>query len=227
MATRKKSRYIPTFQKVLSLPALLKSVKNQFKKIVEPTTKVKSPTISLSDVLMSGLAIFSLKYPSLLQFDKNRNAPKVKANLASLFGIKKAPCDTQMRTRLDEIDPLALRPAFIELHKTLQRQGVLKSYHYLDEQLLFAIDGTNYFKSNAVCCPNCNIKNKKNGEIEYSHQALGCSIVHPDQHQVFPLFHEEIRKIEGETKNDCEQKAAKRLLPAIREVYPNQKIRFT
>ena len=218
MSTKNTSIYIPSFQKILSIPALLKSVRSQFDKIIEPKTKVKSPLISLSDVLMSGLAVFALKYPSLLQFDQNKNKPKIKSNLSSLFGIKRSPCDTQMRERADEISPSELRPSFIDLHEKLQLTGALKEYHYLDGQLLFSVDGTDYFRSTKVSCPCCNIKNKKNGEVEYSHQALGCSIVHPDKHQVFPFFHEDINKKEGETKNDCEQNAAKRLLPEIRKV---------
>jgi len=224
MISKNRQSYIPTSQKILSMPALLKDVRNQFDKITEPKTKVKSPRISLSDVLMSGLAIFALKFPSLLQFDQNRKKSKIISNLSSLFGIKKSPCDTQMRTRLDEINNTELRSAFSEIHKKLKLTNVLKTYHYLEGHLLFAIDGTDYYRSEKVFCSCCNIKNKKNGVIEYSHQALGCSIVHPDRHQVFPLFHEDINKKEGETKNDSEQKAVKRLLPEIRKVYKNQKI---
>ena len=224
MSTKNKSSYIPSFQKILSMPSLLKSVRSQFDKIIEPKTKVKSPVISFSDVLMSGLAIFSLKYPSLLQFDRNKNKSKIKSNLSSLFGIKRSPCDTQMRKRLDELTLLELRPSFADLHGKLISTNALKDYHYLNGQLLFSVDGTDYFRSTKVSCSCCNVKNKKNGEIEYSHQALACSIVHPDRHQVFPLFHEDINKKKGETKNDSEQKAAKRLLPEIRKVYKSQKI---
>ena len=224
MPTKRSSRYLPSFQKILSLPPLLKTIRNQFEKIIEPITKVTNPTVSLPDVIMSGFAIFSLKYPSLLQFDKKRKEPKIKANLANLFGIKKSVCDTQMRERLDEINHLILRPGFVDIHKKLQSQHVLNEYHYLDNHLLFAIDGTTYYQSEAICCEKCNVKNKTNGKIEYSHQALGCSIVHPEKSQVFPLFHEEIRKEDGESKNDCEQNAVKRYLPEIRKVYPTQKI---
>jgi len=161
MPTKRSAHYLPSFQKILSLPPLLKTIRNQFEKIIEPITKVKKPTISLPDVLMSGFAVFSLKYPSLLQFDQKRNEPKIKANLASLFGIKKSVCDTQMRERLDEIDPLTLRPAFIDIHKKLQSQHVLDEYYYLDNHLLFSIDGTTYYQSEAIFCEQCNIKNKK------------------------------------------------------------------
>jgi len=226
MNLRKRSGHLPAFHKTLSIPVLLKNVRNQFDKIALKNSKkgIKVPIIPLTDVLLSGLAVFNFKFPSLLQFDKQRNKDKIKANLTQLFGIKKSPCDTQMRTRLDEVNSYSLRPAFISLHKTLQKNQVLEHFHTLDKQLLFALEGTDYFKSDKISCPCCNIKNKKNGIIEYSHRALVCSIVHPDRKQVFPLFHEDIHKIDGKTKNDCEQNAAKRFLPAIRKAYPHQKI---
>ncbi|MDM8559980.1 hypothetical protein [Candidatus Parabeggiatoa sp. HSG14] len=41
---------------------------------------------------------------------------------------------------------------------------------------------------------------------------------------VLPLFPEAITRIDGETKNDCERNAAKRLLPAIRKAFPQLKL---
>ena len=38
------------------------------------------------------------------------------------------PCDTSMRTRLDEVDPKALRPAFTAIFSLLQRGKVLEDY---------------------------------------------------------------------------------------------------
>ena len=46
---------------------------------------------------MSGLAIFALKYPSLLQFDRDaRQTERVRANLKSLYGVVRAPSDTAL-----------------------------------------------------------------------------------------------------------------------------------
>ena len=78
--------------------------------------------------MMSGLAIFGLKYASLLQFDEKRTEPRIRANLASLYGVKQAPCDSQLRERLDEVEPEAMRPTFIALHHQFQRQKVLQEY---------------------------------------------------------------------------------------------------
>jgi hypothetical protein len=52
----------------LSMPGLIEELKNYFKSIVEPVSN--KGKISLSDCLLSGLAIFSLKYPSGLNLIK-------------------------------------------------------------------------------------------------------------------------------------------------------------
>ena len=207
------------FRKTLSIPGMLKQVRSAFGKIVDTC---KGSEYGLIDVLMSGLAIFWLKYPSLLKFDEKRTEPKIRANLASLFRVKQAPCDTQMRTRLDEVTPEDLRPAFVQLHHQLQRQHVLDDYRYLGA-LLLSVDGTGQFSSTKIRCPECCERKQEDGEKAYYHQLLGAAIVHPDKAQVFPVFPETITHQDGERKNDCERNAAKRLLPALRAAFPQRK----
>jgi len=84
-------------RKTLSAPGLLREVRACFDTLPDP---VRSRGLSLPEYLMSGLAVFGLKYPSLLQFDRDaRTDAVVRANLSSLYGIKRAPCDTAPRFR--------------------------------------------------------------------------------------------------------------------------------
>jgi len=48
--------------------------------------------------------------------------------------------------------------------------------------------------------------------------------VHPNQATVFHLQAEPITKQDGSVKNDCEQNAFKRLLPALRKDYPDDRL---
>jgi len=109
------------------MPGLLKRVRNQFERVED--WRKPSVQYPLADVLMSGLALFTLKDESLLRFDGLRDVRR--DNLCTLFGIEKAPCDTQMRKVLDGVDLYQLRPAFGEIHREVQRQGVLESYRFL------------------------------------------------------------------------------------------------
>lgn len=46
--------------------------------------------------------------------------------------IGRVPCDTQMRTILDDLEPEALRPAFKVVFLQLQRGKVLESMAFLE-----------------------------------------------------------------------------------------------
>ena len=90
-------------RKALSAPGLLREVRSYFDELEDP---VPSRGLCLAECLMSGLAVFGLKYPSLLQFDRDaRTDELVRANLRRLYGIERTPCDTALRERLDALAP--------------------------------------------------------------------------------------------------------------------------
>ncbi len=97
-------------RKSLCADALVSSVYQQFKIIPYARNLPKTSLISFTDVLMSGLAVFGLKFPSLLKFDQNRSI--VKGNLKNLYHVNRAPSETYLRERLDELDPVFIRSAF-------------------------------------------------------------------------------------------------------------------
>ncbi len=206
-------------RKQLSAPGLLNIVRAEFHHVSE--FRKRQPTYSMTDCLMSGLAVFSFKSPSLLKFEELLSEETVRANLTSLYGVKKAPCDSQLREVLDPVSPIELRPAFVKIHALLQRQNMMEAFEFLDGQLL-SIDGTGLYSSGKVSCPECCVKGKGDKK-KYYHQALGAVIVHPDKKQVLPLFPEAITRQDGDTKNDCERNASKRLLTSIREYFPKRK----
>src|SRR5215470_15544583 len=81
----------PKGRKHLSADALFRLVRNSFAGI--PDHRPDDTGISGTDALMAAFAMFSLKSPSLLTFDKER----VAGNLHTIYGIAHAPCDTYMR----------------------------------------------------------------------------------------------------------------------------------
>jgi hypothetical protein len=206
-------------RKHLSLDALLDLLREAFQEIPDP--RGKKATIPLADALMSALALFSLKDPSLLAFDHRRNDE----NLKRLYGIGMIPCDTRMREILDPLDPDQLRPLFADVFHQLQRGKVLEPYAFYRGGYLLSLDGTGYFSSQQIHCQSCLEKvNQKTGQVTYMHQMLGAAIVHPDHKEVFPLAPEPIQKQDGSNKNDCERSASKRLLRKIRQDHPRLKL---
>ncbi len=196
-----KDRPLKQARKELSADALFRNVYAGFGRI--PDSQPPDASISLADALMSGFALFALKEPSLLAFDERRRADA--KNLQMIFGIQNVPCDTQMRTILDPVDPEELRPVFRDVFRQLQRGKVLERFTFLEGYYLLSLDGTGYFSSEKVHCDSCMQKTSRNGKTTYSHQMLGAAIVHPDFKEVIPLMPEPIIKQDGQAKNDCER----------------------
>ncbi len=213
----------PKLRKNFSKKHLLATVHGCFEEIEDP---IVGRGYTLSDYLMSGVAVFSLKFPSLLEFDNNaRNLDlPVFENLQTLFGVEKIPSDSGLCKRLDALNPHTLRPAFKKLFAQLQRGKVLEDYKYLDSHLLISVDGTGFFSSSSVSCDNCCQKHHRDGSTTYYHQMLCGAVVSPDQKEVFPLVPEPIQNTDGSTKNDCERNASMRFFDDFRREHPHMKV---
>jgi hypothetical protein len=212
---------VPKLRKHLSADALFGSVRTAFAHIAEH--RHGGPDISLTDALMSAFAMFSLKSPSLLAFDKERTED----NLQRIYGIKRAPCDTSMRETLDPVEPESLRPAFKQVFRQLQRGKALEEMIFVEGHYLLALDGTGYFSSHQIHCESCLENHHRNGTVTYFHQMLGAALIHPDKREVIPLMPEPIVKQDGNSKNDCERNAAKRFITKLRQDHPHLKVIVT
>src|SRR5215510_215558 len=82
----------PKGRKHLSADALFRLVRNGFAGI--PDHRTDDTGISGTDALMSAFAMFSLKSPSLLAFDKER----VAGNLHTIYGIGSRTCWLRINT---------------------------------------------------------------------------------------------------------------------------------
>jgi hypothetical protein len=211
----------PKGRKHLCADALFRLLHKSFAHIADDG--VDKVGIPLSDALMSAFAMFSLKEPSLLAFDKQR----AEGNLKTIYGIPHAPCDTRMRERLDLVSPESLRPSFTSVFRQLQRGKALEPMVFLNGHYLVALDGTGYFSSQTIHCAACLQKEHRNGSITYYHQMLGAAIIHPDCREVIPLMPEPIVKQDGTKKNDCERNAAKRFINKLRQDHPHLKFIIT
>lgn len=205
-------------RKHLSADALYALLRDSFARVPDPR-RANAP-IPLADAMMSAFALFALKDPSLLAFDERRSD----GNLKAVFGIGQIPSDTQMREILDQVVPEHLRASFGDVFRQLQRGKALEPFAFYADHYLLSLDGTGYFSSQKIHCPACQVKEHKNGTVTYEHQMLGAVLVHPDHREVIPLAPEPIQKQDGDSKNDCERNAAKRLLRKIRQEHPHLKL---
>lgn len=213
----------------LSTEALLTKVRYLFSDTKTPQTKgYRQNPQTLADCLMSALAMFGLKFPSLLQFDEYfAHTETVHHNLKKLYKIKKVPTDTTMRERLDEVDPIELRKPFKSIFALLQRGNILDGFKFLYGYYLLSIDGTGFFSSSKIHCISCCEKNHKDGSKTYYHQMFCGAIVHPKQKTVIPFAPEPILKCDGDSKNDCELNATKRFIADFRREHPHLNVIVT
>lgn len=211
----------PKARKHLSADALFGLLRNGFAKV--PDYRNEGTKITMTDALMSGFAMFSLKCPSLLDYDKQRADP----NLKTIYGINRAPCDSTLREILDPLSPELLRASFRSIFRQLQRGKALEEMVFFKGCYLLALDGTGYFSSKKVHCESCLEKHHRNGSITYYHQMLGAALIHPDRREVIPLMPEPIVKHDGTEKNDCERNASKRFIAKLRQDHPHLKFIIT
>jgi hypothetical protein len=217
-------------RKHLSAKGLHNTVHESFQAISNQTRveNGKKSKIALSDCLMSGLAVFGLKYPSLLQFDKDsQEGGCIHNNLKTLYQVDQIPSDTYMRERLDDVDQASLYPAFNQLFAQVQRGKDLEEYAFIDGYFLMSGDGSGYFSSKTLHCKDCCTKCHKDGSQSYYHQMMSAAIVHPDHPTVLPFCPEPITNGDGSEKNDCERNASERLYKRIRREHPHLKIIVT
>ena len=140
-----------TFDKIkmrvhLNADALFATIREDFAQV--PDHRASNVKIPLADALMSGFAMFSLKDQSLLDFDNRRILEP--ASLHAVYGVGVIPCDSQMRTILDPIDPSLLRRPFRSVFHRLQRGKVLPGMTVLDGHLLLSIDGSGFHSSEKI-----------------------------------------------------------------------------
>jgi len=213
-----------TFRKIkmrchLNADILYARIREEFDKITDH--RASNARISLSDALMSAFAMFCLKDPSLLAFERRRQDDP--DSLHEVFGIKNIPSDSQMRAILDPMSVRDLRRPFKIIFAQLQRGKVLEKMTWLDGYHLLALDGTGIYTSEKVGSDYCLRKRKRNGKTEYYQQMLAGAFVHPNRSEVIPTCPEMILRQDGSNKNDCERNGAKRYLEDFRREHPHLK----
>lgn len=205
--------------------SFLKISKKSFQ--IVPDTR-KSSSISLVDALMSGLAVFKLKMPSLLKFEEFKAEDHHLQNIKNIFSISNVPSDTQLREILDPVPYYELFQPFKDIFRVVQGEKALNQFKYQipgnEDVYLVSNDGTGFFSSSKIKCNHCLVKKVKNkdeeDELMYHHQMLGSAIVHPGKKTVIPFAPEPIMNSDGQAKNDCERNSAKRLFYRLKDDHP-------
>jgi hypothetical protein len=141
--------------------------------------RIGDVTYSMADAALGAFSVFFTQSPSFLAFQRTLQVTKGCNNALTLFGIQQIPSDNQIRNLLDPVPPAALLPVFGTVVEELHRGGHLDAYRCIGGDLLVAMDGTQYFSSTKIHCPQCSVTEHANGSITYSHSVVTPVIVAP------------------------------------------------
>ena len=179
-------------------------------------------TYAMADFALAGFAPFFMQSPSFLAHQRHLETGQGRSNCQTLFGMRKIPGDSQIRAKLDAIEPAMFHPMFADLVAELDQCGGLDAMRCLDGHVLIALDGTEFHCSDKIHCPNCSHrkrgkslpKAKAGDKTEYFHAMLAATLVAPGHNRVVPLEPEFVVPQDGHDKQDCESRAARRWLAA-------------
>ena len=213
----------------MSFPFRLNTRPDTFSRLVEhlrsvverfPDARTGNETLySMADAALGAFSAFFTQSPSFLDFQRTLQVAKGCNNAMSLFGLTQIPSDNQIRNLLDPVPPGAVLPVFAAVVEALHSGGQLEAYRSINGDLLVVMDGTQYFASKKIHCPQCSVTKHKNGTVTYSLSVVTPVIVAPGNPRVLPLEPEFITPQDGHEKQDCEKAAAKRRLDQFGERY--------
>jgi hypothetical protein len=196
----------------LGFEALKGILHRRIAQLPDHRTKGPNTRYAIQDAALGAFGIFFTQSASFLEYQRQLQQTKGHNNAHTLLGVEQIPCDNQVRTLLDPIAPSHLDAVFVEVFEGLEQHRMLANFRSLGDQLLVALDGTNYFSSKAIHCHNCLTRHLTNGQTLYYHAAITPVIVCPGQSQVIALPPEYIMPQDGHAKQDCERAAGKRWL---------------
>jgi hypothetical protein len=168
---KRKAKKTPEFKKVFNFDSLVKKLHQLIESFPDPRTG-KNISKSMKDAALGAFSIFFTQSPSFLSYQTSMQETQGQNNADTLFGINEILSDNHIRKLLDKVDPSYIFPLFTFIFNGLKACGYLDEFRSFNNNLLIALDGTQYYSSNSIHCDNCSQKHhKKDGSITYSHSA--------------------------------------------------------
>lgn len=194
--------------KRLKFQDLLDVVRQNLEEVPEHRTG-RNIQYSIAEAGMGAFSVFYMQSPSFLAHQRDMQRKKGQNNAQGLFGVEQIPSDGQIRNLLDPVKPEQLREPFWEIYHCLDKSGYLDPYRGVGGTRLVSLDGSQYFSSQEIHCPNCRVT-VRDEKTYYSHWVMLAVLSAPEKEQVICLDPEFMTPQDGHEKQDCEQQAIKR-----------------
>jgi hypothetical protein len=195
-----------------TVASLIQCLRGVFAQLPDARRRSNNQRYTMADAALSAFSVFFTQSPSFLDYQLRMQQQQGKNNAQTLFGVHQIPSDNQIRNILDPVAPHALFPLIAHIGDELYRHQYLEAYRSLNDTLLVAIDGTDFFSSNTIHCDCCCCAQQKNGDTLYRHIAVTPVLVAPGKEQVIMLPPEFVHPQDGHDKQDCELAASGRWL---------------
>lgn len=137
--------------------------------------------------------------------------------------IEKIPHPDTPKLFFNRIEPLEIEKVGINMTRELIRRKTFNNCRFLNQYFLLVIDGTQQAHFDSPHCPFCLTTKHKSGKITYHHNLLVAKFVFSNG-ITLPVATEFIENGKTYNKQDCETKAAYRLLDRIKKYLPQLKI---
>jgi hypothetical protein len=169
----------------------------------------------MADIGMAAFSMFFMQQPSFLAFQRTLQENIGRDNTQTLFEMEKIPSDNHIRKMLDGVPPEHFEQNFFFVVDELVSSKAQVVRNVLGGYTLIALDASEYYCSKKLSCTSCSKRERSDGSIDYFHTFLGATIVQPGNKKVFCLPPEFIQPKDGDKKQDCELKAARRWFDKI------------
>ncbi len=183
------------------------------------------PLYPMRQVLSLGVLMFACRIKSLRALDAVSDDSVFRDNWCVFSRARRETvvCSHQMTNVLAALDCeqlAALRPRLL---RTLHRQKQLSDALLLGH-LMVVSDGTGIFSSTTYHCEQCLTQKHKDGPTVYLHNVLEAKVITWCGLALSVMTEMQLNPADGKfDKQDCENKAFKRLLPRIKEEFPQQR----
>lgn len=172
----------------------------------------------MTEILLGGLFLFISKEDSRNAMNLDRSNETFAGNFEKIFGKRLPHMDTvdDVLVVLENDELECLKAGLVA---TLIEKKVLAKFRLLDRYYRVAVDGTGVVTVAEGHCAHCLTKESKNGVRSYFHNVLEAKLITPNGFAI-SLATEWIENPEQYDKQDCEQKAFKRLAEKLKTYFP-------
>lgn len=179
----------------------------------------KSTDYELSEIIMAAISMFPFRKGSRNAFNNERRNPRFLSNYEELFDMS-LPHMVTVDDVLRVIGPEELENLKTKMVQELLTKKVFHKYRLLGKYFLVAVDGTGVMSFDKPHCDKCLVKTYESGKKSYFHNVLEAKLVLPNGLAI-SLTSEWIEN-DGDDyiKQDCEQKAFKRLSEKLKQYFP-------